>query len=81
MTNTGPDRCGRPCSLAGAAAGRSKTEPSRADFTRGMQAYLEQRGDLCVGRPSWPIDVPDRGGAVGAPDATSSCPSSSGSAW
>jgi len=43
--------------LAGAGGCRPKTDPTRADFTRGMQAYLEQRGDLCLGRPRWPIDV------------------------
>jgi hypothetical protein len=45
--------------LLAAASGacRSKVEPTREDFTRGMQAYLGQRGDLCIGRPSWPIDI------------------------
>jgi hypothetical protein len=30
---------------------------SEAHFTTGMQAYLTRRGDLCVGKPTWPIDV------------------------
>jgi hypothetical protein len=37
---------------------RAKVDPTRAAFERGMQAYLEKRGDLCVNRPRWPIDVP-----------------------
>jgi hypothetical protein len=41
----------------GGAAGAPA--PSAADFSRGLQAYIERRGDLCVGRPSWPIDVPE----------------------
>jgi hypothetical protein len=55
--------------LAGAGGCRPKTDPTRADLTGGMQAYLEQRGDLCLGRPRWPIDVLDRGGPDGARDA------------
>jgi hypothetical protein len=44
--------------LAAALGGcRSKADTSREDFTRGMQAYLAKRGDLCIGRPSWPIDI------------------------
>src|SRR4051812_33375501 len=34
-----------------------KTDASRANFTAGLTAYLARRGDLCVGRASWPIDV------------------------
>jgi len=63
--------------LAGGAGGcRAKSEghgaaagapaPTAADFTRGLQAYIERRGDLCVSRPSWPIDVPE--GARLGPD-------------
>ena len=54
--------------LAAAGGCRAKTDPSRADFTRGMQAYLERRGDLCLGRSHWPIDVPDRPAIAGAQD-------------
>ncbi|HVW27416.1 MAG TPA: hypothetical protein VHC69_18760 [Polyangiaceae bacterium] len=31
--------------------------PNEAHFTAGMRAYLARRGDLCVGKPVWPIDV------------------------
>ncbi len=50
-----------------AVACRAKVDPTRADFERGVQAYLERRGDLCVGRPRWPIDLP--AGVEGTPDA------------
>jgi len=50
------------CALTVAAACRAKTEsktdPTRAAFEHGLQAYLARHGDLCVGRPRWPIDVP-----------------------
>jgi hypothetical protein len=36
---------------------RGKTEPSAANFTDAMTTYLRQRGDLCVARPDWPVDV------------------------
>ncbi|HEY2731148.1 MAG TPA: hypothetical protein VGK52_14495 [Polyangia bacterium] len=55
--------------LVSAGACRSKTDASRADFTRGVRAYLEQRGDLCVGRPRWPVDVAERAGSESAQDA------------
>lgn len=45
----------------------SKTDPTRAAFERALQAYLARRGDLCVGRPRWPIDVP--AGTEGTADA------------
>ncbi len=46
------------CALAGAGACRGKEDMMRRAFTKGMQAYLQHGGDLCVGRPRWPIDVP-----------------------
>ena len=60
--------------VMGASGCRSKGEGSAAGadaasaaaFTRGMQAYLEKRGDLCVGRATWPIDVAE--GARLGPD-------------
>jgi hypothetical protein len=55
------------CGLAVAAACRTKSDPTRAAFERGLQAYLARRGDLCVGRPRWPVDVP--AGAEGTADA------------
>jgi hypothetical protein len=49
-----------------AAVAAAPPEATAADFTRGMQAWVERRGDLCVGRPSWPVDVPE--GARLGPD-------------
>jgi hypothetical protein len=37
---------------------RPRVDPDRAAFERGVRDYLERRGDLCVGHPRWPIDVP-----------------------
>ena len=59
MTNTSAKRLFLlACALTVAAACRAKIDPTRAAFERGLQAYLARRGDLCVGRPRWPIDVP-----------------------
>jgi hypothetical protein len=46
---------------------RPKVDPTRAALEQGMHTYLDRRGDLCVGRPRWPIDVPV--GVEGTPDA------------
>jgi hypothetical protein len=46
------------CGLIALVTCRPKVDPTRAAFESGLQAYLAQRGDLCVGRPRWPIDVP-----------------------
>src|SRR5215510_2434704 len=68
MTNTSAKRLLLlACGLTLAAGCRAKTDPTRAAFESGMQAYLARRGDLCVGRPRWPIDVPVD--AVGIADA------------
>jgi len=45
------------CGLTLGGACRTKVDPTRAGLERGMQAYLERRGDLCVDRRRWPIDV------------------------
>jgi hypothetical protein len=31
--------------------------PDQATFTAAMNTYLAQRGDLCLGKSAWPIDV------------------------
>jgi hypothetical protein len=41
--------------LAGGCA--RKTDASRVNFESGMRAYLERRGDLCLAKDTWPIDV------------------------
>jgi hypothetical protein len=46
------------CGLTIGVGCRPKSDPTRAAFEQGLQAYLARRGDLCVGRPRWPIDVP-----------------------
>src|SRR3954468_12114854 len=43
--------------LAGCAPAHYSAEPSEANFTHAMQAYLARRGDLCVNRSTWPVDV------------------------
>jgi len=47
----------------------SKTEPSQANFARGLNAYLEKRGDLCLGKFDWPIDVTQHESEVGSRNA------------
>lgn len=47
----------------------SKSEPSQANFTRGLNAYLEKRGDLCLGKFDWPIDVVQQEFDVGSRNA------------
>jgi hypothetical protein len=44
-------------------------EPDLGTFTRGMEEYLQARGDLCLGKPSWPVEVTARDRAAGARDA------------
>jgi hypothetical protein len=46
-----------------------KTDASRENFTQAMQTYLERRGDLCVAKYTWPIDVPEGPAGPGARDA------------
>ena len=55
------------CGVTTVAACHTKVDPTRAAFASGLQAYLARRGDLCVGRPRWPIDVP--AGTEGTNDA------------
>jgi len=43
--------------LAPAAACNHKPGLDAASLTKGIEAYLAQRGDLCIGRQEWPVDV------------------------
>ena len=43
-------------------------QPSLENFTRGMNTYLQKRGDLCLGKTTWPIGVTDREAAAGQRD-------------
>jgi hypothetical protein len=40
-----------------AAACSGDQQPNRADLTKAMNAYLDKRGDLCLAKNDWPIDV------------------------
>jgi len=42
---------------------------SEANFTQALQAYLARRGDLCLGRSSWPVDVTQDEAAHGSRNA------------
>jgi hypothetical protein len=44
-------------------------EASLATFTAATRDYLKKRGDLCVARPVWPVDVSAHDAAVGSRDA------------
>ncbi len=53
--------------LLGACA--KKSGATRANFEEGLRAYLERRGDLCIGKATWPIDVWPRDVTAGTRDA------------
>ncbi len=46
-----------------------KTDATRGHFEEGMRTYLERRGDLCLAKSSWPIDVTPHDAAMGTRDA------------
>jgi hypothetical protein len=46
-----------------------KTDPMRAGFEEGLRAYLERRGDFCIGKATWPVDVWPRDVTAGTRDA------------
>jgi hypothetical protein len=46
-----------------------KTDATRAHFEDGLRAYLDRRGDLCLAKSTWPIDVTPRDVAMGTRDA------------
>jgi hypothetical protein len=53
------------CGLAmagvlGLAACAKPNEATAENFTAAMNTYLAQRGELCVGKSQWPIDVNER---------------------
>ncbi|HXJ23794.1 MAG TPA: hypothetical protein VMT03_26595 [Polyangia bacterium] len=53
---------------AGACRSRAKA-PDATDYTRAMNAYLQKRGDLCIARADWPVDVTPGDVAEGTRDA------------
>ena len=46
--------------LAGLSACNNHVSINEKDLTLGMNQYLDQRGDLCLAKNSWPIDVTQR---------------------
>lgn len=42
------------------AACNKQDEPSAENFTKGMNAYMAKRGDFCLAKNTWPIDVTQR---------------------
>lgn len=55
--------------LAGLAACHRATEPTAGQLTEAMHAYLAQRGNLCLAKNTWPIDVTQHDVDVGARNA------------
>lgn len=43
-----------------AGCGPQQPEANLQNLTAAMNAYLAKRGDLCLGKTRWPIDVPQR---------------------
>jgi hypothetical protein len=43
--------------LALGGACHKKTDVNADNFAAGLDAYLAKRGDLCIGRSAWPIDI------------------------
>ena len=56
------------CSLLLAACGQTArvTDATEANFGQALQAYLARRGDLCVNRSAWPVDVTREEAAQGS---------------
>ena len=49
------------CSRSGEpSASTASTEPTADHFVAGMQDYLATRGDLCLAKNEWPIDLTPR---------------------
>jgi hypothetical protein len=54
---------------AGLVACHEKSAPTPENFTRALTAYLAERGELCVGKTEWPIDLTQRERELGIRDA------------
>jgi hypothetical protein len=54
--------------LAPSACGR-KPGLDAPSLTKGVESYLAQRGDLCIARQSWPVDVTEAERVAGTRDA------------
>lgn len=55
------------CSLASAAT--DNTDPTRKALTTALKSFLAQRGEVCVAKYDWPIDVSARDVAAETRDA------------
>jgi hypothetical protein len=56
------------CMLALTACG-NKLDANLENLTSGMNTYLSKKGDLCLGKNTWPIDVTQREMDAGARNA------------
>jgi DNA-binding MarR family transcriptional regulator len=56
------------CSLLLAACGQPERvgDANEAHFTQALQAYLARRGDLCVNRSAWPVEITREEAAQGS---------------
>ena len=54
---------------ASLALGAQAAAPTGKDIGAALTRYLAARGDLCIGKFSWPIDVSDADRATGSRDA------------
>ncbi|HMF42028.1 MAG TPA: hypothetical protein VKQ32_15245 [Polyangia bacterium] len=55
--------------LASATACSRKPAVDAASLRKGLEAYLAQRGDVCIAKQNWPIDVADADRAARTRDA------------
>jgi hypothetical protein len=59
--------CGAALLLA--ACSHDKRALERTNVTKAMEGYFEKRGDLCLAKSEWPIDVADEEGHSGSRNA------------
>jgi hypothetical protein len=55
--------------LTGLAACGNRTEANRDALTQAVNGYLDKRGDLCLGKYDWPIEVSAREFEIGGRNA------------
>ena len=46
--------------ICGSAHSAAEAEPTRATLTQALNRFLAERGEICVGKYDWPIDVSAR---------------------
>ncbi|MET3132013.1 hypothetical protein AAKU55_002283 [Oxalobacteraceae bacterium GrIS 1.11] len=57
------------CALLLLSACGSQQQANQANFTKAMNTYLAKRGDLCLAKNTWPIDVTPAEGTHGSRNA------------